>query len=211
MIVNKHFKTYLRLKRFFRPSYMFRKCMGVTKELLDKEERIINQLFFSLSYTKRDKGLAERLSLELSEKEIAEGKNYPKFILEKSKNHYKYFVQGNTDNINLYVNIENKKLPCWSMFEKCLRATPFYYFLFNISYTLTDKREEKNFVVFGTEIDYMIEFMKIYNEEEYGTERMCRRSNEVFMRNLKAAEVAVDTLCKEVLEIKEKVKEEALA
>lgn len=202
MIVTKHFKKYLRLKRFRRGSYQFRKLMGLDSSMLKKEEMIVNQLFQSLSYTKRDKSIAERLVINLTEKEIALGKNYPKFVLEESKNHYKYFMQGSTENISVHINIENRKIPYWGKLEKLLRNSMFYYFIFDISFMITDKRTDYSFIIFGTEIGTWNDFAKIFIHERDNEEVMRKKTNKMFRKNLKAAEIAVDTCCKEMQEIK---------
>lgn len=205
MIVTKHFKRYLRWKRFRRGSYQFRKLMGLDSNMLKKEEMIVNQLFQSLSYTKRDKSIAERLVINLTDEEINLGKTYPKFILEESKNHYKYFMQGSTENIRVHIKIENRKIPHWGKLENILKNSALYYFLFDISFVITDKRTDDSFIIFGTEIGTWSDFAQIFIHERDNEKIMKEKTNKMFRDNLKAAEIAVDTCCKEMSDIKVEV------
>lgn len=205
MIVSKSFKTYLRVKRLQRGSYQFRKLMGINSEMLKKEESLINQLFQSLSFTRRDHAIAEKLDIKLSERELEEGIEYPKFRYENTYNKYDYFMQGNTENTSILFKVTNKNIPCWSFLERIFKNTFIYYFLFDISFFLSNKDIDDGYIIFGTEVGTWTDLAKIFVEEEHGSVAMMTKSREKFDKNLANAEKAIDIYCKEINSIKVKM------
>lgn len=195
MIINKHFKTFLRFER--KSFFSFNKMIGVKESQLKEESRLILEFSELFSFTENDKELANKLTLNLTDKEKSEN-IVKKFIYKKTPNYFYYLIQGNTESTSISVRAESKQIIGWRFLEKALRNSPFYYYLFDINFSLSNKLPDTNFLIFGMEVGSIVDYGKIYVEErnkednDKNKAEMFKKSEAIADRNIKYTTDAIE-------------------
>lgn len=157
MILTKEFQRYIKIVNNPIFSIPFFERLGWNKDDANREAEIVYDFLKQFSFTSKDFFL--NVQSTLNEEELKKGE-VKRFYLKQSNNEFDYRIQGTVASNSLSVTVRNRKIPFWSFFEKKLRNSFLYYFLFDIDFFIFDKKDD--LLILGNSICSVLNINKVY-------------------------------------------------
>lgn len=197
MILTKEFKQYIKFINNPIFSLPFFERLGWKKEDANKEADIIYDLMKLFTFTSKDCSL--NIKSSLNEKEIKEGE-IKRFSLKMTNNKFQYLFQGNTESSHLSISVDSRNIPFWEFFEKTLRNSFLYYFLFKIDLFVSEK--DGDMLVLGNSVCSVLGINKVYRQHAPITENnedvYQKEINNVVKKQLLKTKTLVESIKKDL-------------